>query len=70
MAVGFEHLLMKENRMEKTPIDRELYSGKYVYIAYSREDEQISFAFPRQIHKKEWEAFKKELEAVLKLQIK
>ena len=52
------------------PIDRELYSGKYLDVSYSREDEQISFAFPKQIRKKEWEAFKKELEAVLKLQIK
>jgi hypothetical protein len=52
------------------PIDRELYSGKYLDVSYSKEDEQIGFAFPRQIHKKEWEAFKKELEAVLKLKIK
>ena len=53
-----------------TPIEKELYSGKYLNLWYAREDEQISFAFPSQIYKKEWEAFKKELEAVLKLQIK
>lgn len=56
--------------MEKIPIDRELYSGEYLDVSYSREDEQISFAFPSQIHKKEWRDFKKELEAVIKLEIR
>ncbi len=56
--------------MEKMPIDRELYSGKYLDVSYSREDEQISFGFPSQIHKKEWNDFKNELEAVIKLEIK
>jgi len=56
--------------MKKIPIDRELYSRKYLDVAYSKEDEQISFSFPSQIQRKEWEDFKKELEAVLKLQIK
>jgi hypothetical protein len=56
--------------MGKTPIERELYQGKYLNVWYSREDGQISLAFPNQIHEKEWEALKKELEAVVKLQIK
>ena len=65
-----DNFFLKEDKVEKIPIDRELYSGKYLDVSYSREDEQISFAFPSQIHKKEWEDLKKELEAVIKLEIK
>ncbi len=56
--------------MKKMPIERQLYSGKYLDVSYAREDEQISFSFPRRIPKGEWEDFKKELEAVLRLEIR
>ena len=52
------------------PVDRELYQGKYLYVLYSREDEQISFSYPSKIQKNEWEDFKKELEAVINLEIR
>ena len=54
----------------KTPIDRVLYDGKYLYVLYSKGDERITFSFPRNIDKKEWGDFKKELAAVIKIQIK
>jgi len=38
----------------KTPIDRVLYDGKYLYVLYSKGDERITFSFPRNIDKKEW----------------
>ena len=53
-----------------TPIDRLLYEGKHLYVFYSREDEQITFACPNKINKKEWRDFKKELEDVIKIEIK
>lgn len=55
----------------KTPIDRPVYEGKYLYIVYSREDERFKFSFHKDyIDKKEWENFKKELEDIIKIEIK
>jgi hypothetical protein len=53
----------------KTPIDKVLYEGKYLYVLYSKEDEHITFSFPKTIDKKEWREFKKELEAVIRIEL-
>jgi hypothetical protein len=53
----------------KIPIDSVLYEGKYLYVLYSKEDEHITFSFPKTIEKKEWREFKKELEAVIRIEL-
>ncbi len=55
----------------KTPIDRPVHEGKYLSIVYSREDERFKFSFYQDyINKKEWGNFKKELEDIIKIEIK